>query len=43
MAVLEQSAKVINEKPPFGFKKATQTDYQDQIDFYAHTLVTESN
>jgi phosphonate transport system substrate-binding protein len=41
--VLAASAAVINEKPPFGFQKASPKDYQDQTDFYLHTLVTESD
>jgi len=42
-AVLAASATVINEKPPFGFQKASPKDYQDQIGFYLNTLVKESD
>jgi phosphonate transport system substrate-binding protein len=41
-AILAASAEVIHEKPPFGFQKASQADYQDMIDFYKTTLVKES-
>jgi len=41
--ILTESAKIIQEKPPFGFQKASDTDYQNQLDFYRHTLVTESD
>jgi phosphonate transport system substrate-binding protein len=43
IAVLEASAKVINKKAPLGFKKASQADYQDMIDFYTTTLVKEND
>jgi phosphonate transport system substrate-binding protein len=39
--VLEASAKVIGQKPPFGFLAASQADYQGYIDFYANTLVKD--
>ncbi len=41
--VLAESAKVINEKAPFGFQKASPKDYQDQSDFYVNTLVKDSD
>lgn len=41
MKVLEASAQVIGQKPPFGFRSATQADYQNYIDFYKHTLVKD--
>lgn len=36
--VLEASAKVINQKPPYGFYPATQKDYQAYLDFYRHSV-----
>jgi len=41
MKVLEASAQVINQKPPFGFRAATPADYQSYSDFYKHTLVKD--
>ncbi len=41
-AVLEASAKVIKQKPPYGFLPATQGDYQSYIDFYQRTLMNET-
>ncbi len=41
LAVLEASAKIIGQKPPLGFRTATQTDYQNYLDFYKHTLVKD--
>ena len=38
LQVLEASAKVINQKPPFGFHAATQRDYQAYLDFYRHSV-----
>jgi phosphonate transport system substrate-binding protein len=32
--VLEASAKLIKQKPPYGFVAATQRDYQGYLDFY---------
>jgi phosphonate transport system substrate-binding protein len=39
--VMEASAQVIGEKPPFGFQAASQKDYQNYLDFYRHTVVTD--
>ena len=39
--VLEASARVIGQKPPFGFRAATQVDYQSYIDFYRHALLKD--
>lgn len=36
--VLEASAKVINQKPPYGFYPATQEDYKAYLDFYRHSV-----
>ncbi len=41
--VLAESAKVVNEKAPFGFQTASPKDYQDQSDFYLNTLIKESD
>jgi phosphonate transport system substrate-binding protein len=41
-AVLEASAKVIKQMPPYGFLSATQGDYQNYSDFYRQTLVKET-
>jgi phosphonate transport system substrate-binding protein len=35
---LEASAKVIAQKPPYGFFPATQKDYQTYLDFYQHSV-----
>jgi phosphonate transport system substrate-binding protein len=34
LQILEASAKVINQTPPYGFVPATQEDYQAYLDFY---------
>lgn len=39
--VLEASAQVIQQKPPYGFLPATQQDYHNYIDFYRTTLVKD--
>jgi phosphonate transport system substrate-binding protein len=36
--ILEASAKVINQAPPYGFIPATQKDYQAYLDFYNHSV-----
>jgi phosphonate transport system substrate-binding protein len=41
LAVLEASARIIGQKPPLGFRTATQADYQSYLDFYKHTLVKD--
>lgn len=41
LKVLEASAKIIGQKPPYGFRKATQADYQSYLDFYARTVVKD--
>jgi phosphonate transport system substrate-binding protein len=41
IAVLESSAKVIQQKPPLGFLPSSQKDYQNYIDFYRTTLVKD--
>ncbi len=39
LAVLETSAAVIKQKPPFGFVKANENDYKNYRSYYQHTLV----
>lgn len=39
--VLEAGARIIGQKPPLGFRAATQDDYQSYIDFYKHSLVKD--
>lgn len=41
--ILEASATVIKQKPPYGFLSSSQKDYQNYIDFYKNTLVKESD
>jgi len=41
MKILEASASIIGQKPPLGFRAATQADYQSYIDFYKQTLVKD--
>jgi phosphonate transport system substrate-binding protein len=36
--ILETSAKLIKQAPPYGFDTATQRDYQGYIDFYRHSV-----
>jgi phosphonate transport system substrate-binding protein len=38
MAVLEASAKMIKQNPPYGFLPATQRDYQGYLDFYRDSV-----
>jgi len=38
MAILEASAKLIKQSPPYGFVPATQRDYQGYLDFYRHSV-----
>jgi len=39
--ILEASAQIIQQKPPFGFLRASQKDYQNYIDFYRTTVVKD--
>ncbi len=41
LKVLEASAQIIQQKPPLGFFKASQKDYQNYIDFYRTTVVRD--
>jgi phosphonate transport system substrate-binding protein len=36
--ILEASARVINQKPPYGFQMATPKDYQAYVDFYKRSV-----
>lgn len=40
-AVLEAAARIIGQKPPYGFNAASQQDYRSYIDFYKNTLVKD--
>lgn len=40
-AVLEATARIIGQKPPYGFNAASQQDYRSYIDFYKNTLVKD--
>jgi phosphonate transport system substrate-binding protein len=39
--ILEASARVLKQAPPYGFLAASQKDYQNYIDFYRHTVVKD--
>ena len=39
--VLEASAQVIGQKPPYGFQASSMSDYHAYIDFYRNTLVKD--
>ncbi|MBS4097380.1 MAG: phosphate/phosphite/phosphonate ABC transporter substrate-binding protein [Sulfuricella sp.] len=39
--ILESSAQIIQQKPPFGFLPSSQHDYHNYIDFYKTTLVKD--
>lgn len=41
MKLLEAAAKVIGQKPPYGFRAATPADYRSYTDFYRDTLVRD--
>jgi phosphonate transport system substrate-binding protein len=43
LKILQDSAAVIQRKPPYGFLPAGQADYQGYIDAYRAALETESN
>lgn len=38
---LAASAAIIQQKPPFGFLPGSQSDYQNYLDFYKHTVVKD--
>lgn len=39
--ILESSAQVIGQKPPYGFTSANQADYRNYVEFYKTTLVKD--
>lgn len=39
--ILEAAAAVIKQKPPYGFLPGSQKDYQNYLDFYKNTVVTD--
>lgn len=39
--ILEASARIIGQKPPFGFRAATPADYRSYTEFYRNTLVKD--
>lgn len=41
LMILEASAQVIGQKPPLGFRAASQADYASYVEFYRHTLVKD--
>lgn len=41
MKLLEAAAKVIGQKPPYGFRAATPADYRSYTDSYRDTLVRD--
>lgn len=41
LAVLEATAHVIGQKPPYGFMASGQDDYRSYVDFYRTTLVKD--
>lgn len=41
-AILEKSAAVIKQQPPYGFVTATDADYRNYREFYRHSLVKDA-
>lgn len=41
ISVLRASAERIGQKPPYGFRRATQADYRSYADFYRATVLRE--
>lgn len=41
MKVLEESASILQQKPPYGFLPASQKDYRNYIEFYRNTVVKD--
>jgi hypothetical protein len=41
LRILETTAQVVGQKPPFGFRASSQDDYQSYTDFYKNTLVKD--
>jgi hypothetical protein len=38
MPILEGSARMIKQNPPYGFVPATQRDYRGYLDFYRNSV-----
>jgi phosphonate transport system substrate-binding protein len=43
MKILENSARVIKQTPPYGFLPASQQDYQAYLSFYRHAVFQGAN
>ncbi|MEI6415098.1 MAG: phosphate/phosphite/phosphonate ABC transporter substrate-binding protein [Pseudomonadota bacterium] len=43
LRVLEASARMIGQNPPYGFQAATPADYQNYTDFYKNTRLKDFN
>ena len=41
LKILETSAQIIGQKPPYGFRAGSPADYRSHSDFYRHTLVKD--
>jgi phosphonate transport system substrate-binding protein len=41
LRILEETARVIGQNPPYGFQASSQEDYRSYIDFYRTTLVKD--
>lgn len=41
LAVLKETGLVVGQKPPYGFRAASQDDYRNYIDFYARAVLKE--
>ena len=41
LRILEASAQIIGQKPPYGFRTASPADYRSYSDFYRNTLVRD--
>ncbi|MEY4591306.1 MAG: hypothetical protein RIR18_201 [Pseudomonadota bacterium] len=41
MKVLDKTAQVIKQPPPYGFRSSTSEDYKNYIEFYKNTLVKD--
>jgi len=40
-AILQQSANLVGQSPPFGFRSSDPEDYRNYTDFYRHTLLKD--
>ena len=43
LRVLEATARVIGQKPPYGFRMSSPADYRSYRDFYRHTVLKEGH